>query len=1198
MRRRWISLLLALLMTLSTLPFSALAVEVEEPETVVETEEPAAAEEAAPEEETALAEEMSPEGVIVEEVAAAEETVSEVAMTSQPALDISIDVPDITRYDTDRSIWDGQAYIDCYPDWVSVTINGDTCTGRDENGDLNQVRDALGQLLENHDLDVSDYDLRWESGEDADHLWTSGTHTAYVRLTIWTDGASREEDPAYDVVQEYTVTVIPTVIESVSVHAIVRTSADKYEDWDGEQYDCYPNYIEVVTTDGETFSGHPHEVEEQLYQMYPDTRLNMYWESDQSKENPWEVGKTYSASYFVAGVEGKYDVVIKDRAFDQVIVNLPDYLSPIVRTENDRRLHGTWDEENGRIDYENEANLIDCWPGSEDTTVTLTWGEEDSITLPIDPPYDVEGDETNNLRDWLRANGYRDDVDWASDETANKDGEGNWEPGKHEAFLVVSGVCSAPYPVYVVADPIEEVIVPEGMKVLLSDHRGDEEDVSTWEWDVFPENITVVLKESALEEVELPEEYYELTINAEDRTVTGNLWDVRDFLRDIFDYDVDVDWYHDRNQESYHAGDQLHCYITFAGNERGFYTVELVDANVSALSVADITRYNSDRTRMDYYDEETDEYLDGYTVDAWPEEITAVVNGKIYIGDPDEVAEEVSADLGVHIKCYWETDEDPRSPWENGTYTARFHFGGLTEEYEVTVVPVPFESITVNPDPLPVMAYDDGWLDIDPETITATATNGATKTAEPNSIREWAIELTAQQYPDAPEVRAYMDFDIAPLYLDALNEGRAPTEEEMRNDQPDWREGGNWEPGGVYKAVVSFSGLLFPYQVKAIDHADLEIISVEGMRPDYDWGQRVQVFKKLEMKDRKTGSAYFDFWSNEWVSASFPMFDIDPGKITVNYRLDGGEVQKWTGTVAQLSKWLMEDYGKTVYCVSDQSPTNQWTTGRHEAALRIDRDEFRYQIQVLPTMLTGATVTAASPTYTGKALNGVSKVVLGKVTLKQGKDYTVTCKNNINAGTATYTIKGINDYRGTITGTFTIKKANQSLKAVAKVNPILKDGATTITVSGAVGKVTYVSGKTAVATVNASGKVTGKGVGVATITVTAAGDANRNKASVKVSVVVLQKAALSSVKNNKAKTVTAVWKKVAGVTGYQIQYSVNKKFSGAKTVTVKGAGTTSKAIGSLAKGKGYYFRIRTYITTGGKNYYSAWSGAKGVKISK
>ena len=82
------------------------------------------------------------------------------------------------------------------------------------------------------------------------------------------------------------------------------------------------------------------------------------------------------------------------------------------------------------------------------------------------------------------------------------------------------------------------------------------------------------------------------------------------------------------------------------------------------------------------------------------------------------------------------------------------------------------------------------------------------------------------------------------------------------------------------------------------------------------------------------------------------------------------------------------------------------------------------------------------------------------------------------------------------------------------------------------------------------------------------------------------------------KAFTAKWTKIGGVTGYQVQYATNAKFSKAVTKTVKGASKYSLAVKSLKGGAKYYVRIRTYKIIGGKNYFSTWSAAKAVTTKK
>lgn len=69
-----------------------------------------------------------------------------------------------------------------------------------------------------------------------------------------------------------------------------------------------------------------------------------------------------------------------------------------------------------------------------------------------------------------------------------------------------------------------------------------------------------------------------------------------------------------------------------------------------------------------------------------------------------------------------------------------------------------------------------------------------------------------------------------------------------------------------------------------------------------------------------------------------------------------------------------------------------------------------------------------------------------------------------------------------------------------------------------------------------------------------------------------------------------------GAMGYKIRYSTNAKFKSSKTVKVKGRTTAVKIIKGLTTGKTYYFKIRTYFTTGTGTLYSKWSKVRSVKV--
>lgn len=75
---------------------------------------------------------------------------------------------------------------------------------------------------------------------------------------------------------------------------------------------------------------------------------------------------------------------------------------------------------------------------------------------------------------------------------------------------------------------------------------------------------------------------------------------------------------------------------------------------------------------------------------------------------------------------------------------------------------------------------------------------------------------------------------------------------------------------------------------------------------------------------------------------------------------------------------------------------------------------------------------------------------------------------------------------------------------------------------------------------------------------------------------------------------TLKWGKVSKATGYQIQYSTNKDYKGAKTIKVTKGSITSKSIAKLSTKKDTYIRIRSVKKSGSKTVYSKWNA--GVKV--
>ena len=81
------------------------------------------------------------------------------------------------------------------------------------------------------------------------------------------------------------------------------------------------------------------------------------------------------------------------------------------------------------------------------------------------------------------------------------------------------------------------------------------------------------------------------------------------------------------------------------------------------------------------------------------------------------------------------------------------------------------------------------------------------------------------------------------------------------------------------------------------------------------------------------------------------------------------------------------------------------------------------------------------------------------------------------------------------------------------------------------------------------------------------------------------------------KQITLTWKERKNITGYQIEYSLKKDFSGSKKILVNKPKIFTKVIRNLKPGKTYYVRIRTYKKVNKKSYISLWSKVMTVKTS-
>lgn len=118
-----------------------------------------------------------------------------------------------------------------------------------------------------------------------------------------------------------------------------------------------------------------------------------------------------------------------------------------------------------------------------------------------------------------------------------------------------------------------------------------------------------------------------------------------------------------------------------------------------------------------------------------------------------------------------------------------------------------------------------------------------------------------------------------------------------------------------------------------------------------------------------------------------------------------------------------------------------------------------------------------------------------------------------------------------------------------------------------------------------------KNIGTATVTVTGIGDYQGAKAT---TFTITPAKVNTTVKSTKAKTAKVSIKKVAGsVSGYQVVYANNSKFTKSVTKNVK---ATNYTIIKLKSKSTLYVKVRAYKTVSGKTIYGAYSTTAKVKV--
>ena len=236
------------------------------------------------------------------------------------------------------------------------------------------------------------------------------------------------------------------------------------------------------------------------------------------------------------------------------------------------------------------------------------------------------------------------------------------------------------------------------------------------------------------------------------------------------------------------------------------------------------------------------------------------------------------------------------------------------------------------------------------------------------------------------------------------------------------------------------------------------------------------------------------------------------------------------------------------------------------------------------------TLSETSYVYDGTYKKPAATVTFGGKVLREGKDYTISYRNNLNVGVTTVIATGMGDYTGYTSKNFTITKRAMAGGTVSVASSVSFTGSNiTPSVTVKVAGRTLTSGTDY--TVSYSNN---KNVGTSNVYVYGKGNYS-GSLSAKFDIVPAKQQIQKL--ETKYKGFYIDWAQKGSATGYDVEYSVNANMSGAASKHLTANKPDTLTVSGLAGDKTYYVRVRSYTNVNGKVYYGAWSDVKSIKTA-
>ena len=236
------------------------------------------------------------------------------------------------------------------------------------------------------------------------------------------------------------------------------------------------------------------------------------------------------------------------------------------------------------------------------------------------------------------------------------------------------------------------------------------------------------------------------------------------------------------------------------------------------------------------------------------------------------------------------------------------------------------------------------------------------------------------------------------------------------------------------------------------------------------------------------------------------------------------------------------------------------------------------------------TLSETSYVYDGTYKKPTATVTFGGKVLQEGKDYTISYRNNLNVGVTTVIATGMGDYTGYTSKNFTITKRAMAGGTVSVASSVSFTGSNiTPSVTVKVAGRTLTSGTDY--TVSYSNN---KNVGTSNVYVYGKGNYS-GSLSAKFDIVPAKQQIQKL--ETRYKGFYIDWAQKGSATGYDVEYSVNSNMSGAVSKHLTANKPDTLTVSGLSGDKVYYVRVRSYTNVNGKVYYGAWSDVKSIKTA-